>query len=259
MKTKPLVSCMCPTYGRPILLGESIKCFLDQDYENKELIIINDQVGVSLRMSPLPDNIWIYNHPKRFDSLGQKRNYLKSLVHGEYCCTWDDDDLYVPYRLSESVYFMEMYPECDIIKPKEAFISINNTVYKAAANRFHTQAIIRRSYIDKTQYPLQSIGEDNVFERNANIKLIDMFPNFWMIYRWHMGETGIYHISQSPANLEKESWDSVLKFEEYNKVKGEVMIKAEFQKDYWEDMYNVLNNINDGLGKEWYKKIGRLK
>ena len=40
----PFVSCLCCTYGRPILLGEAVKCFLDQDYPNKELIIINDQL-----------------------------------------------------------------------------------------------------------------------------------------------------------------------------------------------------------------------
>ena len=33
---KPLASCLCCTYGRPILLGEAVKCFLDQDYENIE-------------------------------------------------------------------------------------------------------------------------------------------------------------------------------------------------------------------------------
>jgi glycosyltransferase involved in cell wall biosynthesis len=250
----PLISCLCCTFNRNILLGESIKCFLDQDYGNKELVVVNDQEGVSLRMSPLPDNIQIYNHPKRFDSLGQKRNYLKSLAHGEYFCIWDDDDLYAPFRLSESVYFMEMYPEPDIIKPQDAFISVDNEKYQVATNRFHAQAVIRKSYMDKTQYPLKSIGEDAVFERTANIKLIDMFPSFWAILRW--GMKGVYHISQIPSALESESWVNASKS---GNIQGEIEIKAEFQKDYWADMYDVFNDITPGLGKEWYKKIGRLK
>ena len=31
--SNPLVSCLCCTYGRPTLLGEAVKCFLDQDYD----------------------------------------------------------------------------------------------------------------------------------------------------------------------------------------------------------------------------------
>lgn len=248
-----LVSCLCPTYNRPLLLGESIRCFLDQDYPNKELIVLNDQEGVNLKLENCPNNIRIVNHPKRFDSLGEKRNYLKSLSSGEYYCIWDDDDLYAPFRLSESVYFMENYPDYDIIKLKDAFISVDNKNYKVATNRFHAQAVIRKSYMDKTEYPLKSIGEDAVFERDANIKIIDMFPNFWAILRWGMNT---YHISQINSGLEKQSWNDAMKQGE-NQLKGDVWIKPEFQKDYWADMKDVLNNINPYLGNEWYKKIGR--
>lgn len=249
-----LVSCLTATFNRPILLGESIKCFLDQDYDNKELIVLNDQEGVHLTMEFCPSNIRIINHPQRFSSLGEKRNYLKKLGHGKYFLTWDDDDLYVPFRISESVYFMKAYPEPDIIKPKDAFISIDNITYKVATNRFHSQAVIRKSYMDKTKYPLISIGEDKVFEDTANIKTIEMFPNFWAILRW--GIKDVYHISQVNPGLEKKSWDNAMEFSK-DKLRGEIVIKPEFQKDYWADMRDVMNKINPVLGQEWYKKIGR--
>lgn len=47
--TLPLVSCIMPTYGRPDYVAESIAMFLDQDYEAKELIILNDCPGQVLR------------------------------------------------------------------------------------------------------------------------------------------------------------------------------------------------------------------
>ena len=99
----PLVSCLTVTYGRPLLLGEAVKCFIDQDYENKELIILNDQEGVTLKIEDCPNNIKIYNHPTRFNSLGEKRNYIKTLSDADYYCIWDDDDLFTPYRISESI------------------------------------------------------------------------------------------------------------------------------------------------------------
>jgi len=248
----PLVTCLTCTFNRPLQLGESLKCFLDQDYSNKELIILNDQEDVELFMENCPKNVRIINYPKRFNSLGEKRNYLKSLANGEYCCVWDDDDLFTPFRLSESVDLILRNPNYDILKSKHAFISIDNKTYKVATNRFHTQAIIKREYMDKTQYPLKSIGEDAAFEKDANIGSIDIYPSFWAILRYGMS---IYHISQVHNSLEKKSWEFAGK---ESQLKGRILVEPKFQKDYWEDMRIVLNDINGFWGEEFYKKIGRL-
>lgn len=249
----PFVSCLCCTFNRPILLGESIKCFLDQDYKDKELIIINDQEGVNLRLENSPINIRILNFSKRFNSLGEKRNYLKSLANGEYCCIWDDDDLSVPFRISESVDLMQRNPQYDIIKPKDAFISFDNKKYKVATNRFHAQAVVRKEFIDEHQYPLISLGEDAVFEKKANVGYIDIFPSFWAILRY--GMLDVYHLSSvNYPSLEKQSWKNALK---NSNLKGDIIIEPKFQQDYWEDIKIALNNINGFWGEEWYKKIGR--
>ena len=34
---------VCVTYGRPHLVRESVQCFLNQSYLNKQLIILSDQ------------------------------------------------------------------------------------------------------------------------------------------------------------------------------------------------------------------------
>jgi glycosyltransferase involved in cell wall biosynthesis len=250
--TEPLVSCLCCTYSRPVLLGESIKCFLDQDYPNKELIVLNDQEGVELFLQDCPSNVKIINHPTRFNSLGEKRNYIKTLGKGEFFCVWDDDDLFTPFRLSESVYLILQNSQHDILKPKDAFISIDNESYKVATNRFHTQAIIKREYMEKTQYPLKSIGEDAAFERGANIGIIDIFPSFWAILRYGMN---IYHISQIHNSLEKRSWEIA---GNKSNLKGKIMVEPKFQKQYWEEMRRTLNNINGFWGEELVKKIGKI-
>jgi len=38
----PLISCIMPTYNRRPFLPLALRCFLDQDYPNKELIIVDD-------------------------------------------------------------------------------------------------------------------------------------------------------------------------------------------------------------------------
>jgi len=249
MKNEPKVICLCCTYNRPDLLGESIKCFIDQDYKNKKLIILNDQEGVNLKLDSY-DNIQIYNHPKRFDSLGAKRNYIKTLDDADYYCIWDDDDLYMPFRISESVYFALKSPDYDIIKPKDAFVSVDNVTYKVATNRFHAQAIVTRKYMQNNDYPLQSIGEDKVFEDKAKMLYVEIYPSIWSIFRWGMNT---YHISSIADD--KESW----KRARNDILKGDILIKAEFQKDYWEDIRKAYNDINGFWGEEFIKKISKNK
>lgn len=184
MYSNPKVSCLCPTYGRPRLLGEAIRCFLDQDYPNKEMIVLNDQEGVSLILPSCPDNVKIINYPTRFRSLGEKRNYLKSLGTGDLFCIWDDDDLYTPFRISDSVKLMRECSGYDIIKAQDAYMSTDDQGYMIANNLFHSQACITKEYMDETMYPNISVGEDSVFERGANIYSANLFPMFWYIYRW---------------------------------------------------------------------------
>lgn len=40
--SKPLVTCVCPTYKRPQLLQNALACFLAQEYERKHLVILDD-------------------------------------------------------------------------------------------------------------------------------------------------------------------------------------------------------------------------
>ena len=98
---QPLVSAIMPTYGRPELVNESVEMFLAQDYERKELIICNDCVGQQFEFDhPL---VTVINHSHRFSNLGQKRNHCIEQSKGEVIAIWDDDDIYLPWRLSVAV------------------------------------------------------------------------------------------------------------------------------------------------------------
>jgi len=253
MRDDYLVSCLTCTYGRPIVLGEAIKCFIDQDYDNKELIILNDQVGVELVIENCPNNIKIYNHSERFESLGAKRNYIKTLSNGDYYCIWDDDDLYTPWRIKSSVRMMRDKSR-DIVKSKDAFFSINNTNYKIANNLFHSQACIRKEYMLKTSYPNKSVGEDYDFEKGANVEFsYGVMP--WYVYRWgNCGVSGgIHHLSG--IRDEKESWNKSLIFKPYNDIKGKITITSGFQRNYWMDIAKFLKDTKSCYSFEWNKRF----
>jgi glycosyltransferase involved in cell wall biosynthesis len=101
----PLVSCLCPTFGRPPayqhLLEETIESFLRQDYQNKELVVLNDCPGQVL-VCDAP-GVRVVNLPGRFPTLGDKYNAAVRLARGELLAPWEDDDISLPWRLSLSV------------------------------------------------------------------------------------------------------------------------------------------------------------
>lgn len=101
MEKLPLVSCVMPTYGRPEYLHESLEMFLSQDYENKELLIVNDCPGQTV-VGDYPQ-VRIINCKKRFPSLGEKRNFAIQEAAGNWIAIWDDDDIYLPWRLSFTI------------------------------------------------------------------------------------------------------------------------------------------------------------
>jgi hypothetical protein len=101
-KPLPLVSCICPTYNRPpdhqYLIEEAIESFLRQTYPNKEMIVVNDCPDQEL-VCDAP-GVRVVNVPKRFPTLGEKRNAGHRLARGELFAPWDDDDISLPWRLS---------------------------------------------------------------------------------------------------------------------------------------------------------------
>lgn len=232
----PLVSCLCCTYGRPVLLGEAVKCFLDQDYDNKELIILNDQMGVKLSIDGSPKNVIVYNHETRFSSLGAKRNYIWRLGKGDYFCIWDDDDLFTPFRIRESLEIIQQHPNYDIVKATDAVMSVNNSGYKWTNNLFHSQSIITKRYIENTPYREISTGEDVEFEKNARIYNAKIFPRFWYVYRWGLG---VHHVSG--ISDQKKTWAKSLEFKPYQEIKGNIIVKPEFKNAYWNDIKKDLS------------------
>src|SRR5947208_5700304 len=102
MDYTPPVSCICPTYARPEVLEEAIYSFLRQDYPGKkELIILNDYDQQTLAFEH--PEVRVINVPTRFRTVGEKRNAAVALASHDLLFVWDDDDIYLPHRLSFSV------------------------------------------------------------------------------------------------------------------------------------------------------------
>ena len=97
----PLVSCIMPTYERRRYVPQALQSFLQQDYPNRELIIVDDGRDAIGDLTAGLANVR-YFHVKR-TSIGAKRNLACKHAAGEIIAHWDDDDWYSPDRLRYQV------------------------------------------------------------------------------------------------------------------------------------------------------------
>ena len=138
----------------------------------------------------------------------------------------------------------------DIVKAQFALMSVNNSNYKIVSNLFHSQSIISKKYMNNTEFPNKSVGEDIDFESGARVGSFNVDPLYWYVYRWGQN---IHHLSG--ISDDRLSWEKSIYFEPYNEIQGEVVIKPEFQQDYWKDIENFLGSKNEEWAKIWNKKI----
>lgn len=190
---------MCLTYGRPKILEEAIKSFLRQDYRGqKELIVLNDLPEQTLQFDHPEVNI--INVAKRFRTVGEKRNACAALCSHEWLLPWDDDDIFLPWRLSYSMEMMD--PGRRFFKSSLAFVFSNGTIKKILNSIFHAGSCWHRSLFDEVQgYPHMGSGQDIALERKFEDALsdhrlgLDNVPpeKMYYVYRW--AGTGSYHLS----------------------------------------------------------------
>lgn len=100
----PTISCVMVTKGRLDCIKLSVKCYLNQTYSKKHLLILsqgssgNNQHIESYIKELNRSDIQFYVAPENL-TLGCLRNTSVEIATGEVICQWDDDDLYHPERL----------------------------------------------------------------------------------------------------------------------------------------------------------------
>ncbi|MBL9133285.1 MAG: glycosyltransferase family 2 protein [Verrucomicrobiaceae bacterium] len=252
MNETPPVSCMCLTYGRPHLLEEAIESFLRQDYAGqKELVVLNDLDWQTLRFEH--PEVRVINVPTRFRTIGEKRNACAALASHDLLFVWDDDDIYLPHRLSYSVKMFD--PEKRFFKPHSA-LALNNGVLKGPdRNLFHSGSCWTRSLFDQVRgYAHMNSGQDLEIEllfekvvgrgKNYNINPEDIY----YIYRW--AGTGSFHLSAfgkdkpgEKAGSQKVSDSVQFKLKSGHLQSGEIWITPCWKCDYRELVANYLSQI----------------
>ena len=99
---EPLVSCIMPTFNRHMWVERAVAYFLRQDYEARELIIVDDGSEPVHDLLPRDPAIRYVRLEERA-SIGAKRNLGCERARGDIIAHWDDDDWFAPWRLRYQV------------------------------------------------------------------------------------------------------------------------------------------------------------
>lgn len=91
---------VCPTYGRIPYLGRMLASFLSQDWDDKHLVIINDDKNVTLHCDY--SNVTVINCNKKM-TVAEKRNIGVSVGNYDLILPLDDDDIFLPNRISNHI------------------------------------------------------------------------------------------------------------------------------------------------------------
>lgn len=235
-------SCLLLTYnkmpGFKHLVEEAIQSFLDQDYADKELIIVNDTPSQFLYLDPLPDNVVLVNLPRRVRSLGEKCNIAAAMSTGDILLRWDDDDISLPWRISTTVKHLGT---AAYWKPSHSFF-MHGRSFRLLCG-YMGACCIPRSVFEQIQgYPFIGVGEDQAIERR--IKALDLKfvvekltpAEAFYIYRWGNGST---HVSGlGPDGYDKISRQSIMP--------GSFKLNPHWAEDHLTKRTRYLREVPDG-------------
>jgi hypothetical protein len=169
----PLVSCIMPTYDRRRFVPQAIKYFLQQDYPNRELIVVDDGTEPAGDLIPQNPSIRYTRLPTK-QSIGAKRNLACQAARGDIILCWDDDDWYAPHRISYQVMPL-LHGKADVTGfDKSLLLSLPTRQFWTYTSQLHTRLFVqgivggtlafwKRLWNQGARFPNASLAEDATF------------------------------------------------------------------------------------------------
>ncbi|MFO7964141.1 MAG: glycosyltransferase [Desulfobacterales bacterium] len=121
-KKFPVVSVVIPTYNRSSMVAEAVTSVLDQDFQDFELIVIDDGSSDDTRdrLAPFKNKItYIYQENR---GVSAARNRGIRTASGDLVAFLDSDDIWLPRKLTSQVAFFDGNPEAYICQTEETWI-----------------------------------------------------------------------------------------------------------------------------------------
>lgn len=209
------VSMVMPTKDRARYVPIAVRCFLQQTFESRELIIVDDGTEPLV----LPNDPRIHHIRLSVSTpTGTKRNLGAERATGNIIANLDDDDWSHPYRLADQVQ--------RLVKTGKAVTGYNaSIIYDERGGLFYkipggppyfasgSSQCYMRSWWERHPYPNVSFGEDSVFSRTARLadELAISEPGKMLVVRQHGANTAPVYLPKLPKLTEQDISTEFLK------------------------------------------------
>ena len=209
----PLVSCLMPTHNRRNFVPRAIAYFQNQDYPERELIILDDGSDAVEDLIP-PDGRIHYTRLEKKLTLGAKRNLACEQAHANLLLHWDDDDWYAPRRIRYQVEALQA-AGAEVCGLRQMLfydlVTRRAWLYKYPASQRTWLAggslLYTRDFWKSSPFPSLQVGEDTRFVWGHSLENALALPDFtFYVATIHPGNTSPKHLRGSYWS----AWDGPL-------------------------------------------------
>ncbi|NWG02170.1 MAG: glycosyltransferase, partial [Syntrophaceae bacterium] len=166
----PKVSVIIPTYNRLPMLKEAVHSVLKQDFEDFELIIVDDgsSDGTAEEIKNFGGRVRVLQCP---ENLGVSSARNRGIIHarGKYIAFLDSDDLWVKGKLRIQVAFLDENPQYPLCYTDEIWIRRGKRVNPMAKHAKYSGWIFEKCL------PLCIISPSSVMMRKTLFSKVGLF------------------------------------------------------------------------------------
>jgi len=181
---QPLLTCIMPTADRRAFVPQAIRYFLRQDYENRELIVLDDGADPVDDLATGDARIRYVRLDTR-QTLGAKYNLAGEIARGDILVHWDDDDWMADWRLSYQAEHLLSQPRDTLSGLARLFFWDPSTahaweyIYPAMERPWIAGATFCyfREFSQRHRFPELNEGADTVFVWGLHDATVASLPN----------------------------------------------------------------------------------
>jgi len=203
---QPLVSCIMPTADRRRFVPLAIQNFLQQDYPNRELVILDDGKDSIVDLLPADGRVKYIRMAQR-QNVGAKRNQCIRASQGDLIVHWDDDDWVASHRIRYQVEAMlrEGAEVCGLRQMLFHDLSTSKTWLYTYPPNLRTwlvggSLLYTRSFWQRSPFPDVQVGEDSRFLWKQTHGKLAVLPD----YRFYVAM--IHSANTSPKICSDPYW-----------------------------------------------------
>lgn len=133
---KPQISVVMPNFNNGRFLTESVSSVLGQDYDNFELIVVDDgstDDSFDILHSKFP-NIRIVSHPQNM-GVNSARNSGIRASEAQLIALCDSDDVWLPRKLSKQIELLQTAKDTTLVYSNIEYFDSNNNITLVARGK----------------------------------------------------------------------------------------------------------------------------